>query len=128
MHPVHNCHHIKSCHPPDKQYIKTHHNTEFIIYTCSLFLICNTKVSMRCGMVCEYLLYSGQCPPQDTSLEVSLPRSTPSPRFLPPAVHASSRPFLARSLHQPSLPPSTLPSSTDALSLPSIIDIASSLP
>ena len=45
MHPVHNCHHIKSCHPPDKQYIKTHNNTEFIIYTCSLFLIFNTKVS-----------------------------------------------------------------------------------
>ena len=45
MHPVHNCHHIKSCHPPVKQYIMTHHNTEFISYTCSLFFICNTKVS-----------------------------------------------------------------------------------
>ena len=27
MHPVHNCHHIKSCHPPDKQYIKTRAGT-----------------------------------------------------------------------------------------------------
>ena len=33
MHPGHNCRHIKSCPPPDKQY------TEFIIYTCSLFFI-----------------------------------------------------------------------------------------
>ena len=45
MHPVHNCQHIKACHPPDKQYIMTYHNTEFIIYTCSLFFICNTKVA-----------------------------------------------------------------------------------
>ena len=34
------CHHVKSCHPSDKQY------TEFIIYTCSRFLIFNNKVSM----------------------------------------------------------------------------------
>ena len=36
-------HHIKSCHPADKQY------TEFIMYTngtCSLFFICNNKLSM----------------------------------------------------------------------------------
>ena len=61
------------------------------------------------------ILYTGQYPPQDTSLEVSLPCSllsslNPSPtRFLPPAVNASSRPFLARSLHQPSLPQPSLP-------------------
>ena len=50
IHPCHNCHHIKSCHPPDKQY------TEFIIYTCSLFFICNNNVSMTracCGMGCQ---------------------------------------------------------------------------
>ena len=29
MHPAHNCHHIKSCHPPVKQYTMTHHNTEY---------------------------------------------------------------------------------------------------
>ena len=42
--PNHNCHHIKSCYPSVKQYILTHRNTELIIYTCSLFVICNTKV------------------------------------------------------------------------------------
>ena len=26
MHPLHNCHHIKLCHLPVKQYITTHHN------------------------------------------------------------------------------------------------------
>ena len=31
MYQVHNCHDIKSCHPPVKQYSMTHHNTEFII-------------------------------------------------------------------------------------------------
>ena len=40
IHPGHNCRHIKSCHPSDKQY------TGFIIYTCSLFFICNNKVLM----------------------------------------------------------------------------------
>ena len=52
----HNCHDIKLCHPPDKQY------TEFRIYTCSLFFICNNKVAMaraRCGIGCEYTVYSG---------------------------------------------------------------------
>ena len=70
---------------------------------------------------CVNILYTGQCSPQDTSLEVSLPCSlvpllplhsslnSSSARFLPPAVHASSRPFLARSLHQPSLPQPSLP-------------------
>ena len=46
MHPVHYyCHHIKSCHPHVKQYLMTHHKTEFIMYTCSLFFICNTNGS-----------------------------------------------------------------------------------
>ena len=39
--------------------------TEFIIYTCSLFFICNNKVAMaraRCGIGCEYTVYSGYLP------------------------------------------------------------------
>ena len=52
----------------------------------------------RCGMICD-ILYTGQCPPQDTSLEVSLPCS----------LNPSSARFLARSLHQPSLPQPFLP-------------------
>ena len=36
MHPVHNCHHIKSCHRPVKQYITMHHNTEYI-YQFTIF-------------------------------------------------------------------------------------------
>ena len=59
IHPCHNCHDIKYCHPPDKQY------TEFIINTCSLFFICNNKVAMaraRCGIGCEYTVYSGYLP------------------------------------------------------------------
>ena len=134
--PVHNCHYIKSCHPPVKQYIMTHHNTEFIIYTCSLFFICNTKGQRpHCEMVCEY---TGQSPPHDTSLEVSLPPLLPCSlapslhRLIPPTlasspsfprvVHALFRPFLADSLHQPSLPQPTLP----PLTLSSCL--ASSLP
>ena len=60
----------------------------------------------RCRMVCEYTGYwpmpSSGYPP--CSLPSSINPS--SARFLPPAVHvhASSRPFLAPSLHQPSLP------------------------
>ena len=38
MHPFHNCHHIKSCHRPVKQYITTHHNTEFI-YQFTIFYL-----------------------------------------------------------------------------------------
>ena len=124
MHPGHNCRHIKSCPPPDKQY------TEFIIYTCSLFFIWNNKVSMARGALWDGLLilYTGQCLPQDTSLEVSLPCSLSSSlnpssaRFLPPAVHASSRPFLARQLHQSSLPQPSIPPLTLSACL------ASSLP
>ena len=56
MHPGHNCCHIKSCHPPDKQY------TEFIIDTCSLVFICRRLITKyqwqgpHCGMVCEYCI------------------------------------------------------------------------
>ena len=81
-------------------------------------------------MVCEYIVYwpvpsSGYLPWSFSpllpcSLHSSLNPS--SARFLPPAVHASSRPFLARSLHQPSLPqPSLAPLALSAC-------LASSLP
>ena len=138
MHPVHNCHHIKSCHPPVKQYITTHQNMEFI-YQFTIFIL-----------LYQYLK---ECPPQGTSLDVSLPplfSSTITPplllslaRLLPPtrsllpplasyrlyfprAFHASFRPFLARSIIKPpSLNPPSLPPSTPAPSLSHII--ASSL-
>ena len=52
-----------------------------------------------------------------------------SARFLPPAVHASSRPFLTRSLHNPSLPQPFLPpltlSACLALSLPTSLPLLS---
>ena len=124
MHPVHNCHHIKSCHPPVKQYIMMHHNTAFVIYTCSLFFICNTKVSRpRATLWNDFLnfvniLYTGLCPPRETPLKFSSLPCSPSPllpRFLaqslpplasslpsfPRAVHASFRPFI----NPPSLNP-----------------------
>ena len=105
MYPVHNCHHIKSCHPPDKQYIKTHHNTEFIIYTCSLFFIC-TKVSRaRAALwdVCEYTVYwpvpsSGYLPWKFPSLPCPPLPSLPSP------------PLPSPPLPSPPLPSPPLPS------------------
>ena len=112
------------------------------------FCICNTKVTksqwqrQRCVLFCAlYTVYTDQCPPQGTSLEVSLPPYLPSShappmihslapllppssaRFVPPLL-SSLRPclrsFLTRSLRQPS--PS---SSTPAPSITHII--ASSL-
>ena len=126
IHPCYNCHHIKACHPPDKQY------TEFIIYTksCSLFFICNNKVSMaiaRCRMGCEYTVYSGYLPWSFISLlPCSLLSSrNPSPaRFLPPAFHASSRPFLACSHHQPSLPQPSLPPLTLCACIASLLPLS----
>ena len=62
---THNCHHIKSCHRPVKQYITTHHNTEFI---SSLFYSCNTKSSsevslppLLASLTPPLLLYSLGC-------------------------------------------------------------------
>ena len=66
----------------------------------------------RCGIGCEYTVYSGYLPWSFISL---LPCSilsshNPSPaRFVPPAAHASPRSFLACSHHQPSLPQPSLP-------------------
>ena len=83
---------------------------------------------MRCRMVCEYTRY---CPmPSSGYLPWSFPPLLPcslpsslnpsSARFLPPAVHVHAS-SLPRSFPSPTLPPSPLPSSTDALCLPSII-------
>ena len=148
---LYNFHHIKSCHPPVKQYITMHHDTR------------NTRVAMAraalCVVLCAHgcILYTGQCPPQGTSLEVSLPPSLPSPTLLhlacpslrcsllPPL--ASSLPSFLRSGHAcvpsslvpflnlPSLPPLQLPPSlTSSLShaisllLPPHSPLAPSLP
>ena len=111
MHPGHNCHHIKSCHPPDKQY------TEFIIYTCSLFFICNNKVStatavlwdglwIYCILASALLRIPPLLPPfLAQSLLRSLPpfrRSCPVPSSLVPFINPPSLnpPFL----HWRSLP------------------------
>ena len=126
MHPVNNYHHTKSCHPTVKQYITTHHNKKFIPVIPK-----SQRLRPRC--VYGYILYTGQCPRQDTSLDVSLPLyllpptllpfSTPSLRcsLLPPL--ASSLPSFLRSVHAyvpsslvpflniPSLPPLPLPPS-----------------
>ena len=134
------CHHIKSCHPSVKQYIMTHHNTEFIIYTCSLFFICNTKVSwarpalwdglwIYCMLASAHLRILPLIFPSFPNAPSLPPFLAQSLRSLPPS-HLSLVPSMPCSV--PSLlvpfvnPPSTLPSSTDALSLPSII--TSSLP
>ena len=96
----------------------------------SLFHFVITKYQWqgtRCRMVCEYTGYWPM--PSSGYLPCSLPSSInpSSARFLPPAVHvhASSRPFLAPSLHQPSLPlflspplPLSLPLSLIRPSLP----------
>ena len=104
----------------------THHNTEFIIYTCSLFFIYNTKVSMARaalwdGLWLYCILASAllriprlKFPSLPCSLAPSLPRSIPPPfasslPSFPRGVHALFRPFLARSLRQPSLPQPSLP-------------------
>ena len=66
----------------------------------------------RCGIGCEYTVYSGYLPWSFISL---LPCSilssrNPSPaRYAPPVAHASPRSFLACSHHQPSLPQPSLP-------------------
>ena len=124
MHPFHNCHHIKSCHPPEKQY------TVIPVHYFSFVITKYKWQGPRCGMVCEYILASAllRIPPLKfpTLLPCSLPSSLnpPSARFLPPAVHASSCPFLAHSLHQPSLPPLTL-SACLASSLPPSLPLLS---
>ena len=79
--PNHKCHHINSCYPSVKQYILTHCNTELILYTCSLFVICNTKVSRaRAGLwmvgLWIYYLPSRFPPPL---LPCSLPTRPPPP-------------------------------------------------
>ena len=64
-HPVHNCHHIKSCHPPVKQYTTTHHTPS--LYSRTLFFICDTEVSraraalwvVLCAVYC--ILYTVYC-------------------------------------------------------------------
>ena len=103
------------------------------MYTCSLFLICNNKVAMaraRCGIGCEYTVYSGYLPWSFISL---LPCSilssrNPSPaRFVPPAAHASPRSFLAWSHHQPSLPQPSLPPLTLRACVASLLPLSLSL-
>ena len=140
MHTVHNCHYIKSFHPPVKQYITIHHNTESIYpFTC----ICNSKVAMARAALCVILcavycilasFLLGVPRLKFPSFPVSipptlLPCSSPSLRCsLPPPLASSSPLALA-----PSMPmfllhsfPSSTPSPFPTHTLPHII--ASSLP
>ena len=81
----------------------------------------------RCGIGCEYTVYSGYLPWSFISL---LPCSilssrNPSPaRFLPPAAHASPRSFLACSHHQPSLPQPSLPPLTLRVCVASLLPLS----
>ena len=81
----------------------------------------------RCGIGCEYTVYSGYLPWRFISL---LPCSilssrNPSPaRFLPPAAHASPRSFLACSHHHPSLPQPSLPPLTFRACLASLLPLS----
>ena len=81
----------------------------------------------RCGIECEYTVYSGYLPWSFISL---LPCSilssrNPSPaRFLPPAAHASPRSFLACSHHQPSLPQPSLPPLTLCACVASLLPLS----
>ena len=83
----------------------------------------------RCGIGCEYTVYSGYLPWSFISL---LPCSilssrNPSPaRFLPPAAHASPRSFLAWSHHQPSLPQPSLPPLTLRACVASLLPLSPS--
>ena len=140
MHTVHNCHHIKSFHPPVKQYITTHHNTEFKYYTCSLFFISNTKVS-RARAALWVVLCNVDCilasvlvrvhPSKFPSLPISLPPSLLSlAPFLPPSSARFLTPhfpsllpclssFLTRSLPQPFLHSRSHPPSHHSFLTPS---------
>ena len=81
----------------------------------------------RCGIGCEYTVYSGYLPWSFFSL---LPCSilssrNPSPvRFLPPAAHASPHSFLACSHHQPSLPQPSLPPLTLRVCVASLLPLS----
>ena len=108
----------------------------------------NTKVAMAraalCVVLCAHccILYTGQCPPQDTSLEVYLPpyvTSSHAPPFLisfAPSLPPSSTRFIPQSplSFAPSIPtflPHSFPSSTYSPlppSLPPILHPASLLP
>ena len=111
MHPVRNCHYIKSCHPPVKQYITTHHNIEFIIPVYNfVFVIPKSEwQGPRCVLFCSlYTVYwpvssSGYLPwIFPPSLSPFLPRSSLAP------IPRSVAPSLLRSL--PSSPLSLAPS------------------
>ena len=158
MHPVHNCHHIISCHPPVKQYIMTHYNTEFKYPFHHLLFVIYQSLKGKghvVGCFVRCILYTDQCLAHGTSLEVSLPalfrssllpslpRSTLAPLppslassfpSLPRSAPASFCPFFASSLPPPSLPQPTIPPFLDpAHSLPhifasSLLTLPSTLP
>ena len=112
MHPVHNCHNIKSFHPPVKQYIATHHNTEFI-YPFTIF-ICNTKVSKARGALWVVLFAVYWSESSSGYLPWSFPPSV-APLF-PPSV---APPFLAPSSAR--FPLSSLPCSIPSSLVPFLI-------
>ena len=93
MHPV--CHHIKSCHRPVKQYITTHHNTQYI-YPFTMF----------CGLFCALYTVYWPVSSSGTSLEVSLAISFPCSS---PTLRCSLLSSLRPCLNPPSLSPLPLP-------------------
>ena len=106
MHTVHNCHHITSFHPPVKQYITTHHNTD---YTRLQFCICNINVAMARAALCV-VLCGVYCIHTSVLLRVPPLKFTSLPIFIPPALLTCSSPSLRCSLPPPLAPTPLFPS------------------
>ena len=104
MHPVHNCHHIKSCHPPVTQYITSQCRVYIPVYNFVQFVILKSQwQGPRCVLFCT--LYT-------VSSSWHLPWSFPPSPYLPsshaPPLIFSPHPFPSSTLLQPSLTSSIL--------------------
>ena len=113
IHTWRNCHHIRSFHPPVKQYITTLHNRAYIVeilYRLTIFNLWYQSLKGKGHVVCSFVHYSILVSVlQGTSVEVSVPPYLPScdgPPLIAP-LPLSVAPSLLRSL-----PPSPLPLAT----------------
>ena len=118
-----------------------HYDASQYRYTRLQFVICNTKVAMPRATLCVVLcaiyilyIYTGQCPPHGTSLEVSLrpPISLPL-TLLPAPLPRSVAPSLLRSFPPSPLSlaqsmPTFLPHSFPSSTLPPFLHSRSNLP